>query len=98
MTGKYRRGQPLPTGSRGVDGFGPKMFTDENLVKTEAWTAFAASHGHTLLELAMSWLASRPAVASIIAGAKTAAQAKANGAAAGWRLSEAELAEVARLL
>ena len=98
LTGKYRRGQPFPAGSRGVDGFGPKMFTDENLAKAEAWADFAASHGHTLLELAISWLASRPAVASIIAGAKTASQAKANAAAADWRLSEAELAEVARLL
>jgi len=92
LSGKYRRGQPLPAGSRGGDGWGPKIFTDENLDKVEAWTAFAASHGHTLLELAMSWLASRPAVASVIAGAKTAAQAKTNATAAGWQLSEADLA------
>ena len=51
-----------------------------------------------MLELAMSWLASRPAVVSVIAGAKTAEQAKTNAAAANWRLSEAELAEIARLL
>jgi aryl-alcohol dehydrogenase-like predicted oxidoreductase len=98
LTGKYRRGQPFPAGSRAVDGFGPKMFTDENLDKVEAWTAFAGSRGHTLLELAMSSLASRPAVASIIAGAKTPEQAKANAASSGWRLSESELAEIAALL
>ncbi len=98
LTGKYRRGQPLPSGSRGGDGWGPQMFTDENLAKAETWADFAAAHRHTLLELAMSWLASHAAVASIIAGAKTAAQAKANAAAAGWRFSETELAEVARLL
>ena len=98
LTGKYRRGQPFPAGSRAVDGFGPKMFTDENLDKVETWTAFAGSRGHTLLELAMSWLASRPAVASIIAGAKTVEQAKANAGSAGWRLSGAELAEIAALL
>jgi aryl-alcohol dehydrogenase-like predicted oxidoreductase len=98
LTGKYRRGQPFPAGSRAVDGFGPKMFTDENLDKVEAWAAFASSRGHTLLELAMSWLASRPAVASIIAGAKTSEQANANAASSGWQLSGAELAEIAALL
>ncbi len=98
LTGKYRRGQPFPAGSRGGDGWGPKIFTDENLAKTEALAKFATSRRHSLLELAMSWLASRSAVASIIAGAKTAPQVKANAAAAGWRLSEAELGEIARLL
>ncbi len=98
LSGKYHRGQPFPAGSRGDDGFGPKIFTDENLAKAEALSAFAAKHGHSLLELAVSWLASHPAVASIIAGAKTAAQAKTNAAAADWRLSEAELGEIARLL
>jgi aryl-alcohol dehydrogenase-like predicted oxidoreductase len=98
LTGKYRRGQPFPPGSRGSDAFGPKIFTDENLAKAESLANFAASRRHTLLELAMSWLASRPAVASIIAGAKTTAQAKANATAADWHLSEADLAEIARLL
>jgi aryl-alcohol dehydrogenase-like predicted oxidoreductase len=74
------------------------MFTDENLAKAEALAKFATSRRHSLLELAISWLASRPAVASIIAGAKTAAQATANAAASGWELSEAELVEIARLL
>jgi aryl-alcohol dehydrogenase-like predicted oxidoreductase len=98
LSGKYRRGQPFPAGSRGSDAFGPKIFTDENLAKAESLANFAASRGHTLLELAMSWLASRPAVASIIAGAKTAAQVKANATAADWRLSEADLTEISRLL
>jgi aryl-alcohol dehydrogenase-like predicted oxidoreductase len=98
LSGKYLRGQPFPAGSRGGDGFGPKIFTDENLGKAESLANFAASHGHNLLELAMSWLASQPAVASVIAGAKTAAQAAANAPSANWRLSEAELAEIGRLL
>jgi aryl-alcohol dehydrogenase-like predicted oxidoreductase len=98
LSGKYRRGQPFPSGSRGGDGWGPKMFTEENLAKTEALAKFATSHGHTLLKLAVSWLASRPAVASVIAGAKTAPQATVNASAAGWRLSESDLADIARLL
>ena len=72
LTGKYRQGSPFPESSRGKDGFGPKVFTDENLELVEALLAFAQSRGHSLLELAFSWLATRPQVASIIAGAKTA--------------------------
>ena len=64
----------------------------------EALAELAASEGHSLLELAMSWLASRPAVASVIAGAKTPEQVKANAAAVGWKLTEADLQEVERRL
>jgi aryl-alcohol dehydrogenase-like predicted oxidoreductase len=55
--------------------------------------SFAASRGRTLLELAMSWLAAQP-VASIIAGATSPEQVKANAAAIGWRTSEADLSEI----
>lgn len=94
LTGKYRRGQPLPEGSRARDGFGPKVFTDENLAMVESLSEFAAAHGHTMLELAVSWLAAQSAVASVIAGAKLPAQVKANASAAGWRLATADLAEI----
>ncbi len=98
LSGKYHRGQPLPQGSRGADGWGPKMFTEEHLAKAEALADYAKSKGHSLLELAMSWLASHPQVASVIAGAKTGEQAKANAQAADWRLSTEEIAGVAGLL
>ena len=98
LSGKYRQGQPLPVGSRAADGWGPKIFTDENLAKAESFAEFAASHGHSLLELAMSWLAAHPAVASVIAGAKTPEQVKANAHAADWQLSKAEMAAVGGLL
>jgi aryl-alcohol dehydrogenase-like predicted oxidoreductase len=62
-----------------------------------ALDAFAHSRGHSLLELAMSWLAARAPVASIIAGATTPAQVEQNIAAIGWRLSAEELAEVDRI-
>jgi aryl-alcohol dehydrogenase-like predicted oxidoreductase len=97
LTGKYRKGQAPPEDSRARAGFGPKVFTGENLEKVEALIRFAATRGHTLLELAISWLASQPAVASVIAGAKTPEQVKANAAAAGWRLSGEE-SEAARNL
>jgi aryl-alcohol dehydrogenase-like predicted oxidoreductase len=91
LTGKYRRGQALPEGSRARDGFGPRVFTDENLALVESLSAFAAERGHTMLELAVSWLAAQPAVASVIAGAKTPEQVKANASAANWRLTRADL-------
>ena len=98
LTGKYRAGEPAPEGSRAQAGFGPKVFTEQNLALAERLAKFAEAHGRTLLELAMSWLACQPAVASVIAGAKSAAQVKANAAAATWRLSGAELAELDRIL
>jgi aryl-alcohol dehydrogenase-like predicted oxidoreductase len=98
LTGKYRYGQPHPAGSRGKDGFGPKIFTDENLAKSDALGKFAASRGHTLLELAMSWLAAQPAVGSVIAGAKTPEQVRANAFAAGWTLTPSDLSGINAIL
>ena len=94
LTGKYISGGPLPEDSRAKAGFGPKVFTEENLKLVERLMEYAATRGHSLLELAISWLASRPAVASVIAGAKTAEQIRANAASAGWQLSGAELAAI----
>ena len=98
LTGKYRRGQPLPEGSRARDGFGPKVFTDENLALVESLAGFAEARGHTMLELAVSWLAARPAVASVIAGARSPQQLRANASAAGWRFAEADLAAIEAIL
>ncbi len=92
LTGKYRGGQPFPESSRGKDAFGPKIFTPENLKLTEALMAFAESRGHTLLELAFSWLAAKPQICSIIAGAKTPEQVRANSAAVSWVLNPKDLA------
>ena len=98
LTGKYRRGQASPTGSRGDAGWGPKVFTEENLAHVESLAAFAASRGHTLLELAMSWLAAQPAIASVIAGATRPEQVKANAGAARWRITKKDLAEIDGLM
>src|SRR5207302_1597291 len=97
LTGKYHPGQALPEGSRGSDGFGPKVFTEENLTKAAQLAAFAKEHGHTLLELAISWLAAQNPVASVIAGAKTPDQVRVNARAAGWRLGLAEVTAVASI-
>src|SRR5678815_2585076 len=94
LTGKYRKGAPLPESSRGKDSFGPKVFTPENLERVEALIAFAESRGHSLLELAFSWLAARREISSVIAGAKTIGQVRANSAAASWKLTPADLAAI----
>ena len=98
LSGKYRKGQPFPESSRGKDEFGPKVFTPENLERVEALVGFAASHGRSILQLAFSWLASRSQVVSVIAGAKTPAQVRANSEAATWKLTPADLNEVDRIL
>ncbi len=98
LTGKYRRGRPAPAGSRLEGGKGSGPFTQENMATVEKLIAFAGEHDHTLLELALSWLRQRPQVASIIAGATTPDQVRANAAATtAWQLDEAELSRVDEL-
>ncbi len=94
LTGKYRPGNPPPAGSRAEAGWGPKVFTEENLEWAERLRQFAERQNHRLLELAISWLAAQPAVASVIAGASTPEQARENAAAAAWKLGRAEMDEV----
>ncbi|HMF99745.1 MAG TPA: aldo/keto reductase [Gemmatimonadaceae bacterium] len=99
LTGKYRKGGPIPEGTR-VAKYERyrKLLTDENLDSVESLIVYAESRGHTLLELAISWLLAHRVVASVIAGASSAQQVRANVGAAGWRLSAAELAEIDALL
>lgn len=101
LTGKYRRGKAFPRGSRleaWKERFG-YLASDENFDRLEALITFAEQRGHTVLELALSWLASQPTVASVIAGATTAEQVRANVAATqAWALSTEEQAEVDRIL
>src|SRR5438093_11464608 len=98
LTGKYRKGKPFPESSRGKDELGPKIFTSGNLERVEALIAFAESRSHSLLELAFSWLAARPEVCSIIAGAKASEQVRANSLAASWKLTAADFAELDGIL
>ena len=94
LTGKYRKGQAAPADTRLAMPYFQSRMTDERLDKVERLIAFAESRGHTILELAMSWLAMKPEVSSIIAGATRPEQIAANVAAAGWKLTPEELAEV----
>ena len=98
LTGKYRKGKSFPDSSRGKDAFGPKVFTPENLERVEKLIAFSESQGHTVLDLAFSWLAARPEVCSVNAGAKTVDQVRANSRAASWKLTPDDLGEIDRIL
>jgi aryl-alcohol dehydrogenase-like predicted oxidoreductase len=90
LTGKVRRGERGPDGSR----LAGREFDDATFDRVEALEAFGSSHGHTLLDVAVSALASMPGIASVIAGATTPEQVRANAAAGGWELTAAELADL----
>jgi aryl-alcohol dehydrogenase-like predicted oxidoreductase len=100
LTGKYRPGEQPPEGSRlAVWGDRATAFVDDDkLALVTRLTAWCEARGHTLLELAMSWLTTNPLVASVICGATTQEQIRANAAAATWALTPEERAEVDELL
>ena len=99
LTGKYRRGQPIPEDTR-VAKYERyrQLLTEENLDTVERLIGYADSHGHTVLELAISWLLAHRPVASVIAGASSAQQVRANVNAANWRLTVSEIEEIETLL
>jgi aryl-alcohol dehydrogenase-like predicted oxidoreductase len=73
---------------------GERVLSEHNFAVLSWLQDFAASRGHTMLELAVGWLASQPHVSSVIAGATTPEQVEQNAAAVAWVLSAEELAEV----
>jgi aryl-alcohol dehydrogenase-like predicted oxidoreductase len=100
LTGKYRRNEAPPPGTRyAVSGHRhtQRYLTEANWDKVEKLTRFAEARGHTLLELAMSWLAGRAAVSSVMAGATKPDQVEANVKAASWELSADDLVEIDRI-
>jgi aryl-alcohol dehydrogenase-like predicted oxidoreductase len=100
LTGKYRRNEPLPEGSR-LTAAPPERqasaFSDRNYEIVESLTAFAEDHGHNILDLAFARLLAYPAIPSVIAGATSGDQVRANAATAGWVLTADEIAEIDRL-
>jgi aryl-alcohol dehydrogenase-like predicted oxidoreductase len=93
LTGKYRRGEPAPEGSR----LAGREIDDERYDRVEALESFAAERGRSLHELAIAALASTPGMGPIIAGATQPEQVNANAAAVAWRLEPDELEALARL-
>lgn len=99
LTGKYRRGRPLPTGTRIVGN--PRWeahLTDANFDLIERLTSFAEDNGMELIDLAFAWLLAKPQVASVIAGATSAAQVARNARAGTFELSSTHVAEVDAIL
>jgi aryl-alcohol dehydrogenase-like predicted oxidoreductase len=99
LTGKYRRNEPMPEGARitnAMSRYG-RYLTDTNWEMVEKLTAFSQNRGHTLLDLAFSWLVAHGLVASVIAGATKPEQVAENVKAASWELTSEDLAEVDRI-
>lgn len=96
LTGKYRRGEDFPAGSRlGSSSYFAGIASDENFAYVEKLTAFAESRGHSLLELAFAWLAAQDVVPSIIAGATSPEQVRSNAAAVdAWEMTSQDLADL----
>jgi len=91
LTGKYRRGEPAPEGTR----LAGREIDQAQFDRIDALAPFASERGHTLGELAIAALASTPGVDSVIAGATKPEQVRANAAAASWHLSPEDLDELA---
>ena len=96
LSGKYTRGEAPPEGTR-MQRWGDRAqgsLTDANFDVVDALSTWAKDHGHSVLELAIAWLAAQPFIGSVIAGATKPEQVSANAAAGEWSLSPAEVAEV----
>jgi aryl-alcohol dehydrogenase-like predicted oxidoreductase len=99
LTGKYSRGVPPPAGTRLTHTWAANRFlTDDRLERVEALRRFAESRSRSLVDLSVSWLLRHRVVASVIAGATSPEQVEANVRAVTWRLSDAELAEIDRIV
>jgi aryl-alcohol dehydrogenase-like predicted oxidoreductase len=96
LTGKVRRGVPPPEGSRLAGR--PDYVTDDKLGRVEKLVGWAQQHGVTILDVAVGGLAAQPGCSSVIAGAMSPEQVKANAAAAGWVPSPGELADLDRVV
>jgi aryl-alcohol dehydrogenase-like predicted oxidoreductase len=101
LTGKYQRNKTLPEGSRlarpDVRRWADRYLTEHNFEIVEKLGDFAQARGHSLLELAFSWLLCKRPVASVIAGATSAQQIEQNVKAGSWSLSAEDLAEIDRI-
>jgi aryl-alcohol dehydrogenase-like predicted oxidoreductase len=99
LTGKYGRDAPMPADSRfaHMGQLADRYLTEANWAIIERLREFCAARGHSLLELSFSWLAARPAIASIIAGATKPEQVERNVGALGWKLTPEDLAEIDRI-
>ena len=99
LTGKYKRGAAVADNTRfaKMPAIRDRYQTPRNEDIVEALDAFAKARGHTMLELAFSWLAARPQVSSVIAGATSVEQIEQNVKAIDWALNAEEIAEIDKI-
>jgi aryl-alcohol dehydrogenase-like predicted oxidoreductase len=99
LTGKYRRNVALPAGTRlaTTERLADRYLTERNWTIAERLGDFAEGRGHSMLELAFSWLLAQGPVSSVIAGATRPEQLEQNVKAGSWKLAEDDLAEIDRI-
>jgi aryl-alcohol dehydrogenase-like predicted oxidoreductase len=99
LTGKYKRGEPAPAGSRGESStYVQKYMTDPHYDRVEQLQAWAQAYDRGLNELAQAWLLAHPQVSSVISGATSVEHMRSNAGAAGWHLMEEDMAEIDAIL
>jgi aryl-alcohol dehydrogenase-like predicted oxidoreductase len=99
LTGKYRRDEQPPPGSRGESSsYVQRYLTPANFDKLEKLSAWAEARGRSMTDLAHAWLLAQPQVCSVISGVTRLEQLEQNAGGAGWILSADELAEVGAIL
>ena len=98
LSGKYQRGTPPPEGTRLAQERYQRWLDGADWDTIEALTAYGKERGHSLLDVAIAGLAAQPAVTSVIAGATTPEQVRANAAAGQWRLTADDVAALDRIL
>jgi aryl-alcohol dehydrogenase-like predicted oxidoreductase len=99
LTGKYRRGEPTPAGSRGESSqYVQKYMTPANFTLLERLTEWAAQRGRTPGEAAQAWLLAHPEVSSVISGATRAEQMHENAKAADWTLTPEDFQQINQML
>jgi len=99
LTGKYKRGQPAPAGSRGESNrYVQNYMTDANYTFVERLSAWAEGRGRTAAEAAQAWLLAKPEVCSVISGSTRLEQMQANARAADWVLTPDEVQQINEML
>lgn len=99
LTGKYKRGEAAPAGSRGESSqYVQRYMTDENYTTVETLSSWAEERGHTMAELAHAWLLAQPQVCSVISGLTKLDHLEANAKAAGWGLAAEDLEQIQTVL
>ncbi|HEY1711175.1 MAG TPA: aldo/keto reductase [Rhizomicrobium sp.] len=99
LTGKYKRDAPIPENTRfaRMGRFGERYMTEQNWKIIGELETFATERGHSLLDLAFSWLIAHPYLSSVIAGATRPEQIDANVKAAGWEMTPEDVKAVGKI-